>query len=41
MTGSKMTDNTTTTSKYCVLDLDAGDKISSFQFLSGVVNPLA
>ncbi len=34
-----VTDNTTTTSKYIVLDLDAGDRVSNFKFYEGVVAP--
>lgn len=34
-----VTDITTTTSKYTVLDFDAGDKISNIKFWEGVVTP--
>lgn len=40
-TGSNpVTDLTTTTSKYFLLDFDAGDKISNIKFWEGVVSPL-
>ena len=34
-----VTDNTYTTSQYCVLDADAGDKIANFKFYQGVMKP--
>lgn len=34
-----VTDNTKTTSKFIVLDIDAGDKITDFQFYQGVLDP--
>lgn len=34
-----ITDNSTTTSKYIVLDFDAGDRVSNFKFYEGVVAP--
>lgn len=35
-----VTDNTITTSKYTVIDLDAGDKISSIRTFQGIISPL-
>ena len=34
-----VTDTAITASKYCVLDLDAGDKVTDFKFYHGVLDP--